>query len=50
MKRHRSFTPAQKAAAQARRAELIARSAPLQAARKAGLLPWAEAAHRQRLP
>ena len=41
MKR-RSFTPAQKAAAHARRAELIARSLPLQAARKAGLLPWAE--------
>jgi hypothetical protein len=42
MKRHRSFTPAQKAAAAARRAELIARSLPLQAARKSGILPWAE--------
>ena len=41
MKR-RSFTPAQKEAAHARRAELIARSLPIQAARKSGLLPWAE--------
>lgn len=43
MKSHRkTATPEQKAAAQARRAELIARTRPLQAARKSGLLPWAE--------
>jgi hypothetical protein len=35
-------TPEQKAAAQAKRAELIVRTKPLQSARKAGLLPWAE--------
>ncbi len=35
-------TPEQRAAAQARRAELIARTRPLQSARKAGLLPWSE--------
>ena len=34
-------TPEQKAAAAEKRAALIARSRPLQAARKAGLLPWA---------
>lgn len=33
--------PEQKAAAADRRADLIARSKPLQAARKGGLLPWA---------
>lgn len=43
MKSHRkSPTPEQKAAAQARRADLIIRTRPLQAARKSGLLPWAE--------
>ncbi len=42
MKSRRNPTPEQKAAAQARRAELIARTRPLQAARKSGLLPWAE--------
>jgi hypothetical protein len=43
MKSHRkTATSEQKAAAQARRAELIARTRPLQAARKSGLLPWAE--------
>jgi hypothetical protein len=43
MKKHRKApTAEQKAAAQARRAELIARTLPLQAARKSGLLPWAE--------
>lgn len=42
MKSHRkSPTPEQKAAAQARRADLMARTRPLQAARKSGLLPWA---------
>ncbi len=35
-------TPEQRAAAQAKRAELISRTRPLQSARKAGLLPWAE--------
>ena len=40
--RRKSPTPEQKAVAQARRAELIARTLPLQAARKSGLLPWAE--------
>ena len=35
-------TPEQRAAAQAKRSELIARTRPLQSARKAGLLPWAE--------
>ncbi len=35
-------TPEQKAAAQAKRAELVARTRPLQSARKAGILPWAE--------
>lgn len=40
--RRKTPTPEQKAAAQARRAELIARTLPLQAARKSGLLPWAE--------
>ena len=40
--RRKSPTPEQKAAAQARRADLIARTLPLQAARKSGLLPWAE--------
>lgn len=43
MKSHRkSPTPEQKAAAQTRRADLIARTRPLQAARKSGLLPWSE--------
>lgn len=43
MRKHRKEpTAEQKAAAQARRAELIARTLPLQAARKAGVLPWAE--------
>lgn len=43
MKSYRkSPTPEQKAAARVRRAELIARTLPLQAARKSGLLPWAE--------
>ena len=40
--RRKSPTPEQKAVTQARRAELIARTLPLQAARKSGLLPWAE--------
>lgn len=38
----RQPTPEQKAASAAKRAELCARSTPIQAARKAGLLPWAE--------
>jgi hypothetical protein len=43
MKKHRKGpTAEQKVAAQTRRAELIARTLPLQAARKSGLLPWAE--------
>jgi hypothetical protein len=43
MKKHRkAATAEQKAVAQARRAELIARTLPLQVARKSGLLPWAE--------
>jgi hypothetical protein len=40
--RRKSPTPEQKPAAQARRADLIARTRPLQAARISGLLPWAE--------
>lgn len=41
-KHHKAPTAEQKAAAQARRAELISRTLPLQAARKSGRLPWAE--------
>src|SRR5688500_18778256 len=40
--RRKSPTPEPKAVAQARRAELIARTLPLQATRKSGLLHWAE--------